>query len=252
MERGVPDSAVQAIGRLREKGHEAWLCTGRSRAFVPWYLEQAGFTGIISACGATIDKDGKRLFNREMPPEVAELSVKILRKYGMVPVMEGADFMYYDLDEYTTQVNWYTDLITRTLGKKHRPIAGNQSSMQINKISAKMMSGCDAEAACRELSRYYDIIRHESRSLAGNTIEMVPKGFSKAVGIAAVLRLEHISREDTIVFGDSNNDLSMFEFAATRVAMENGSAKIREMADYVTADMFHQGIQKGLEHLGLI
>ena len=46
-----------------------------------------------------IEKDGKRLFNKEMTPEVAKLSVEILRKYGLVPVMEGADFMYYDKDE---------------------------------------------------------------------------------------------------------------------------------------------------------
>ena len=78
-----------------------------------------------------------------------------------------------------------------------------------------MIKGCDAEAACRELSKYYDIIRHESGSgIAGTTIELVPKGFNKAVGISAVCRLFDIPWEDTIVFGDSNNDLAMFEYAA--------------------------------------
>ncbi len=61
-----------------------------------------------------------------------------------------------------------------------------------------------------------------------------------------------IEWEDTVVFGDSNNDLSMFEYAATKVAMGNGSPKIRELADYVTTDMFHYGIQNGLTKLGLI
>jgi len=28
IEKGVPDSAVEAIRKLRENGHEAWLCTG--------------------------------------------------------------------------------------------------------------------------------------------------------------------------------------------------------------------------------
>ena len=49
IKKGVPDSAVRAITQLVENGHEAWLCTGRSRAFVPWYLEQIPFTGMISA-----------------------------------------------------------------------------------------------------------------------------------------------------------------------------------------------------------
>ena len=217
MEKGVPQSTKEALKKLRENGHDAWLCTGRSRAFVSRYLEELPFTGMISACGATIEKDGERLFNKEMPPEVAKKSVEILRRYGLVPVMEGADFMYYD------------------------------------KISAKMIKGCDAEAACRELSEYYDIIRHESGSgIAGTTIELVPKGFNKAVGISAVCRLFDIPWEDTIVFGDSNNDLAMFEYAAVKVAMGNGSEKIKALADHITQDMFHYGIRNGLEYLKLI
>ena len=253
MEKGVPQSTKEALKKLRENGHDAWLCTGRSRAFVSWYLEELPFTGMISACGATIEKDGERLFNKEMPPEVAKKSVEILRRYGLVPVMEGADFMYYDKDEYNTDVNWYTDLITESLGPKWRPIRGNEDCMRINKISAKMIKGCDAEAACRELSEYYDIIRHESGSgIAGTTIELVPKGFNKAVGISAVCRLFDIPWEDTIVFGDSNNDLAMFEYAAVKVAMGNGSEKIKALADHITQDMFHYGIRNGLEYLKLI
>ena len=48
------------------KGHEAWLCTGRSRAFVPEYLEKIPFsTGMITACGATIEKNGTRLLTEK-------------------------------------------------------------------------------------------------------------------------------------------------------------------------------------------
>lgn len=252
IQKGVPQSAKDAIRRLVANGHQAWLCTGRSRAFVPGYLEEIPFTGMISACGATIEKDGKRLFNREMSPEIAELSVKILRKYGLIPVMEGADYMYYDKEEYTNEVNWYRDLITEALGEKWRPIKGYENRMKINKISAKMQPGCEAEQACRELSSYYDVIRHENNEFVGTTIELIPKGFNKAVGIAAVCRLFQIPWEDTVVFGDSNNDLSMFEYAAAKVAMGNASPKIKELADHVTTDMFHYGILNGLTTLGLI
>lgn len=253
IKKGVPQSAIRAVEELTARGHEAWLCTGRSRAFVPWYLEQIPFTGMISACGATIEKNGVRLFNKEVSPQTARHSAEVLRRYGLVPVMEGADFMYYDKEEYTPEINWYRELIDEALGDKWRPIRENEDRMQINKISAKMVEGCDAEAACRELSRYYDVIRHDSGSaLAGTTIELVPKGFNKAVGIAAVCRIYGIPWENTVVFGDSNNDLAMFEYAAVKVAMGNASPRIKELADFVTADMFHYGIQKGLEKLGLI
>ena len=58
--------------------------------------------------------------------------------------------------------------------------------MHINKISAKMTAGCNDRQACLELSQYYDVIRHENNDFVGTTIELVPKGCNKAVGIAAV------------------------------------------------------------------
>ena len=77
-------------------------------------------------------------------------------------------------------------------------------------------------------------------------LNLFPKGFNKAVGISAVCRLFDIPWEDTIVFGDSNNDLAMFEYAAVKVAMGNGSEKIKALADHITQDMFHYGIRNGL------
>ena len=71
IKKGVPQSAIRAVVELTARGHEAWLCTGRSRAFVPWYLEQIPFTGMISACGATIEKNGVRLFIKEVSPQTA-------------------------------------------------------------------------------------------------------------------------------------------------------------------------------------
>lgn len=252
IEKGVPDSAVRAIEALVKNGHEAWLCTGRSRALVADYLEQIPFTGMITACGATIERGKERLFNREMPVEVARHSVEVLRANKMIPVMEGADFMYYDKDEYTNEINWYCDCITKALGDKWRPVTGYENDMHINKISAKKVKDSNVDAACEELSKYYEIIRHENNDFVGNTIEMIPKGFSKAVGIAAVLKIQDIPWKNTIVFGDSNNDLSMFEYAAYKVAMGNSSPKLLELADHVTTDMFHYGIRDALKYLKLI
>lgn len=96
-------------------------------------------------CGCTIEKNGERLFNKEMTPQQAWHSVEVLRRYGMVPVMEGADFMYYDKDEYHTGVNWYADLITKALGNKWRPIKGFEQDLHINKVSSKILPGSSPE-----------------------------------------------------------------------------------------------------------
>lgn len=91
-----------------------------------------------------------------------------------------------------------------------------------------MIKGCDAEAACRELSEYYDIIRHESGSgIAGTTIELVPKGLTRQWGSRQCADSLIFRGRIPLCLGDSNNDLAMFEYAAVKVAMGNGSEKIK-------------------------
>ncbi len=250
LKEGISVSTRESLPVLRKNGHTAWLCTGRCRAMIPEELA-AGFDGIVAACGTYLEYQGKTLFNHELSCAEALRSVQVLRKYRMIPVLEGAEAMYYDLDEYTTRIDSYCGLITQQLGPKRKPIAGNENRLRINKISAKRTPASDEERACRELNDLYDYIVH-GEGMARTTIEMVPKGYSKATGIAAVCRIFGIPWEDTVVFGDSNNDLSMFQYAAVKVAMGNATKELRTLADYVTDTMFEDGIQHGLKHLGLI
>ena len=201
---------------------------------------------------AYLEKDGIVLYNQELSCEDARTVLDILRRTGLVPVMEGKDYMYYDPEEYTNDVDWYAEDITRILGRKFRTIRDNEDRMFINKISAKAVAGSDVAAAVEGLKPWFTAIIHESEGFAGGTVEFVPNGYSKALGMAVACRLWDIPVEDTVCFGDSNNDLEMFSYAHTKVAMRNASPKLLEMADYVTEDMFHFGIRNGLRYLGLI
>lgn len=249
--KGVPDSARAAVARLQENGHLAFLCTGRSRSFIMADLESLNLDGIVAACGAYLEYQGKRLFSREQTPEEAWKTVQILRGHRMIPVLEGPDFMYYDKEEYNGTVDWFADLIGEQLGDRYRPIRGNEQNLRINKVSTKVRENSDPEGACRELQEWYEPIRH-SQGMAGGTIELIPRGCSKASGIEAMCRALGIEWKDTVVFGDSNNDLSMFQYAAVKVAMGNATDNIKKLADYVTGDMFHRGIENGLRTLGLL
>ena len=51
-----------------------------------------------------------------------------------------------------------------------------------------------------------------------------------------------IGREDSIAFGDSPNDLSMFRESGLKIAMGNGSPALKAEADYVTTGMYEDGI----------
>ena len=118
IKRGVPESAKKALRKLTCNGNDAFLCTGRAFSFVPDEVKRMAFTGMIANCGAYIAYRGKVLLDKEMTKEEARLSVKILRENGLIPVMEGTHFMYYDKEEYTDEVDWFAGLITEQLGER--------------------------------------------------------------------------------------------------------------------------------------
>ena len=55
----------------------------------------------------------------------------------------------------------------------------------------------------------------------GNTYELAQKSFSKATACEYMVQKFGADKEDVYVFGDSMNDLSMFEYAVHTVAWEN-------------------------------
>lgn len=60
------------------------------------------------------------------------------------------------------------------------------------------------------------------------------KGTSKGNAIKEFFRLFNIKKEESICFGDSNNDLPMFQSCGIKVAMKNGTQEIKQAADYIT------------------
>ena len=55
-----------------------------------------------------------------------------------------------------------------------------------------------------------------------------------------------------MAFGDGENDIDMLHYAGIGVAMGNASDLVKSNADYVTADIDDDGIEKALKHFGII
>lgn len=85
--------------------------------------------------------------------------------------------------------------------------------------------GCDRAEILRRLSPYYTCIDR-----GGGMIEYVLKGYSKAAGLAAMLRDLGASREEAYAIGDSTNDLPMFEAAGHTAALGDGMAELQAKA----------------------
>ena len=78
------------------------------------------------------------------------------------------------------------------------------------------------------------------------------KDIGKHIGIDKVIEYYGIKLEETIAFGDGENDISMIKHAHIGVAMGNADTRVKEIANYITDDVDNDGVYKALKHYGLI
>ncbi len=154
----IPESTVRTIRAVRENGHMAFLCSGRSRGYIrnP-ELFAIGFDGVVSGCGTLIEIGGETVFYKELDAETSIRIVETVRKYGLRPILEGKEYLYMDPEEFGD--DRYRHKLEREMGERLLPIKDNWGKWQISKIS------CDGgeehrEECFKELSDIFDYIVH--------------------------------------------------------------------------------------------
>ena len=84
---------------------------------------------------------------------------------------------------------------------------------------------------------------------------MIPKGYSKAVGIRRLMEYfnerngDSVSMDDTYAYGDSMNDFEMLNGYGNSVAMGNADARVKAVAGFVTKSNDADGISYALKEL---
>jgi len=72
------------------------------------------------------------------------------------------------------------------------------------------------------------------------------KDATKGNGMEYIQKKLNISKKETIAIGDGMTDLSMFDRAGLKVAMENGEVELRSRADCVCQSVQKDGVAKAL------
>ena len=87
----------------------------------------------------------------------------------------------------------------------------------------------------------------ETYAFESKFIDVMKKGCSKKNAIYFLADKLKIKKEEIIVMGDGSNDLSMFECAGLKIAMENADEKLKEKADFITASNNDDGVAKAIQ-----
>ena len=76
-------------------------------------------------------------------------------------------------------------------------------------------------------------------------------GVTKGTGLKFLAERIGVGMDQTMACGDSENDMFMLKAAHIAVAMENATAQVKNIADYITASNENSGVSRAVEEFVL-
>lgn len=238
--RQVLPSAKAAIAALQERGVLCIVATGRHMIQLSKLpVAEIPFDAYLMLNGQLmLDKQGNVLFDVPIEGKAKEFLIEKFNDHTYPAVMVERDQMY--LNYVTDHVREVNRIISIAI-----PPLSDYRGGEIYQVCAYLRP---------EEEHLVDPIAEEC-VLTGwhyGGKDIIAKGGGKMAGIKRYLDRIGIAPEEIIAFGDAENDLEMIRFAGIGVAMGNAVEAVKAVADYVTADIDEDGIEKALKYYNLI
>ncbi|MBR1536820.1 MAG: HAD family phosphatase [Treponema sp.] len=249
-ERQITDGNVAALQECADRGIYVVLCSGRAEdAILPFVrrLEIAGkeagrFIIAINGCSIFDMHKRQQIFCRKVESDILIKTNEIAESFGYKSEVYTPDTIYY------AEENEWTRLDVDMCGLKGQKVE-NYGDF-IKKGFTKMLVPGKPE----DLQKLQEILRKEfgERAVIFTSkpyfLEILPPNCGKGEAVTWLSKELGFGVEKTLGFGDSMNDESLIRMAGFGVAMTNGRAEIKKIADFVTeADNNNDGIAKFLQ-----
>lgn len=236
-------AVVDAFGRLRDAGHQAFICTGRPLWLIADGLRALNPAGIVAMAGATLEVEGRVVHEDCFDEDIVEELVRRVVDAG-IEVFFESNAATFALEPVGVE---RSSLIGTSVVHSAEEMRVD-GSLRVGKVCLNVPSLARVANDDGFIERYF-----EACNTGGQNRELSPKGINKGVGVARALT--YLGREGnarTFGFGDSGNDLGMLAAVETAVAMGNAMSEVKAVADYVTDDVAHDGTVTAMQHFGLI
>ncbi|PIC73471.1 Cof-type HAD-IIB family hydrolase [Sporosarcina sp. P17b] len=240
-DKTILDSTKQSLTALRKKGIYTVICTGRAPLMFKSLLEELEFDSYVSMNGQHVVWEGKVIYSNPMKPEVIQQLTELAHK-------NGHGLTYSTFESFVTNAEAHPLVQEGTARLRiPYPVVDPEvySHSDVNQV--QIYSTPKETEEYMELFKGYSFVRWDESS-----VDMLPEGASKAIGIQKILEHLDIPTENSYAFGDGANDMQMIEAVGTGIVMDNGIPELKEIADFVTASCSEDGIMKGLLQVGLL
>ncbi|WP_379127426.1 Cof-type HAD-IIB family hydrolase [Paenibacillus sp. sgz500958] len=241
-DKKLPDSAKQAVFKLKELGHEVAIATGRAPFMFEEIRQELDIHSYVSYNGQYVVLNGKVLHTNP-------LNIASLEKLTETALKHEHPIVYMDHEDMranTPEHNYIRESIS-TLKISRYP--GYDPLYYKGRELYQSLLFCAEGEEYRYEQEYrdFDFIRWHPFS-----VDIIPHGGSKAKGIQKIVEALGFAPEQQYAFGDGLNDMEMLSTVQNSVAMGNAEEKIKKAARYVTKSVEEDGILYGLQMVGLL
>lgn len=262
--RKLSERTVRALKALDERGVHIVIATGRFYRDIASEMENYGLHPYyILMNGAEFRApDGKLLSEINLKPEDVFTSLAMFRRENALPEMytDAGEYLIAtpeeSFDEFKLRMRIMQPMVEfteeelknhpRYLSRQYAASAEElvQAGIGIRKIICFEQDEERVKAWKAEIARLPDVV---SLSSSPKNIEITDRTAQKGLLLHRVLKQLNLKPEEVCVFGDGENDLSLFTMFEYSVAMENAVPEITERAAYVTDHHDEDGVAKFIE-----
>lgn len=239
----ISDYTVSVLKRCEKQGMRVIPASGRAIYSMAPYVRRLGTDRSFIACnGAQIaDKDMNPIESLELPLDMLNELWDYIHGEGVYMQIYYGDTFYF---EQPCQQSKYYE---RASGM--RGVAVGDMHAFLNRGSPKLLC-CDEPERIERL--YEKTLRLYGNRLCATIskpifMEMAPLGATKGEALKRLSLMDGFSLESTIAFGDSLNDVSMFECAGHSVAMGNAREETKRAANAVAPSNDQDGVARYLD-----
>lgn len=261
----VSETTKCALEKCREKGIKIYLCTGRSIGTIPKDVQKLKFDGVIAGGGCYIKIQDKilkdKFFNKNDICCAYEYLKQQLEKTAYTFETKNKIFMNKEAQQILQKSNYekWKNLsngeIKRLSVSQNITYENNMSEFcpkttQIHKICLWCKNVIFSDLKIILMNKFKLVQTHKFDDR--NYYEIIENSSDKGNAIKMVCDFLKIPIENTLAFGDSKNDIDMFQTVFTSVLMKNGDPELFSYASSVCESVNDNGIFMELKRRNII
>lgn len=253
-EHNISEANKEALKKALDKGIHIAITTGRIFTSARVYSRMTGLNApIIASNGAYIREGDSSEVIYENPLDLEETleMYDILRKYDFLYNFNTSDSVittegdfnnaYKEMNEHLEEEDRVKFIVDDDLTEVLKENEG-----KILKVIVIDKEGKLKEQIQKAKEEFKALGKYEVVSSWSNNFEIMKKGTSKGNAVKQLAKMLGVKREEVMCIGDSENDLSMIEYAGVSVAMGNGLDIIKEKATFITDTNVNDGVAKAI------